>query len=118
MRRFILHLLVAFIAFVVGVTAANLFGWRFGHQRHGHRFKMAYAERSARPGPPAADRSCPFSRTLSELPAPAEMPDAPSAPDAPPAPADLTEVKQLRVVTQPDGTKQVIAPRAGELKKY
>ena len=115
MRRFMLHLLVAAIAFIIGVTAANLLGGRFGHRRQGHRFKMVYAERYVQPAPAAEDRSCPFSRTLSELPAPAEMPDAPAAP---PAPAGVTEVKQMHVVTQPDGTQKAAAPHAGELKKY
>jgi hypothetical protein len=116
MRRFMLHLLVATIAFIIGVTAANLLGARFGQSRHEHRFRRAYVEGKFESRGAIPDHGCPYSRSLSELPATSEMPDAP---DAPQPPGSAGEKKEVRIVeTQPDGTQKVIAPRAGELKKY
>lgn len=111
-----LHLLVATVAFIIGVTAANLLGGRIGHRGHCHRFKRAYVERQTQPLMMSEERGCPYSRALTELPVPSEAPDAPDAP--PPPPALAIEKKGLRVVTLPDGTRKVIAPQAGELKKY
>ncbi len=111
-----LHLLVATVAFIIGVTAANLLGVRALHRRHMHRFHKLYVEGQFKQGATADDRGCPYSRALTELPVPSEAPDAPDAP--PPPPALAGEKKELRVVTLPDGTQKVIAPQAGELKKY
>ena len=113
MRRFALLLLVALITFLAGVTAANLLGGRVGHRGHRHRFRRAYVERH---GDTARTSGCPYSRGLSELPAPAELPDAP---EAPPAPAGVKSSKDIRVaVTMPDGTVKVVKPQAEHLKEF
>ncbi|HYY95285.1 MAG TPA: hypothetical protein VE713_12270 [Pyrinomonadaceae bacterium] len=78
MRRFLIHLAIALVAFIVGVTAATVFGG-FSGLRVQHR--CAGGDRGvfvAPPPVPAEHRSCPAHRF--DIPAP---PLPPAPPDAP-----------------------------------
>ena len=113
MRRLVLHVLVALLAFAVGVSAAGLLGGLSGRARRVH-YKRVYFERH---DPPARTHDCPYSRGMSELPPlpplppPAlDQPDAP-APPPPPAPARKPgEVKRFRIRGE-DGKERVVVIR-------
>jgi hypothetical protein len=120
MRRFMMHLLVAVIAFIVGVTAANLLGLLFGRSEPARRFRGVRVERRVtREAPPARAYDCPYSHPLGELPAPVTAPDALSEPPPPPpAPAAARHKVSTRIVIRnADGTTQVIeTPPAAQVR--
>jgi hypothetical protein len=108
MRRLVLHVMVALLAFVVGVSAAGLLGGLTGHTRRGH-YKRVHFERH---GPPARAHDCPYSRGMSELPPlppPAfDLPDAPAPPEFPPTTVPrFGEMKRLRIRGE-DGKERVV----------
>lgn len=93
MRRLLIHLAVALVAFVVGVKLAWAFGAVFGAAVKLEEVRPVYA------APPAV-MSAPSCKT-----APRIVIEAP----APPPPAERKSSKQTRVVVRrPDGTVQVI----------
>lgn len=107
MRRLSLHLVIALLAFLVGVTAARILGVTSGLHVGGSRGEAFHAA----PPPPhyTAPRkySCPGSRRMSEQQPLAPLPPLPPAPPAPPAAPQST--KDVRVVIRtPDGKVQVI----------
>lgn len=104
MRRFMMHLLVAVIAFIVGVTAANLLGLFFGRDDAPRHFRGIRVERQVtREAPPPRTVDCPYSRPLGEVPAPVVvLPEA--LPEPPPRPAASARI----VIRRADGTTQVI----------
>ena len=115
MRRMVLHIIVAILAFVVGVTAATLLSGHSGHGKHNRRFHKRYVERIGHSERPARQYDCPYSRGMSELPAPPEVSDVP----APPPPPGVKSSKDGRVmVRRADGTWQAVEPGSVELKKY
>src|ERR1043166_6831052 len=114
MRRFLIHLAIALVAFIVGVTAATIFGGFNGRRAQQHRCAGGDQGAFVAPLPPAAaeHRSCPMHRF--DLPAPPEPP-APPAPPKPPKPektmrsraraADGT-VKDIEIKTEKDAGQQ------------
>ncbi|HYN85445.1 MAG TPA: hypothetical protein VER32_09340 [Pyrinomonadaceae bacterium] len=108
MRRTVLHLIVALLAFLVGVATAYAFGLFFGAQKP----RAAGAGFVISSDPPR--RSCRGSvRSLTPPPPPPAvmvMPSAPepaAAPEPPPAPARRSR-KQTRIVVRgADGTVKV-----------
>ena len=75
MRRFLIRLAIALVAFIVGVTAATLFAGLFGQRaqrRCVERDRGAYV---APPAPPAEHHSCPVRRF--DIPAPPAAPEPP-----------------------------------------
>jgi hypothetical protein len=102
MRRLLLHLSTALVAFVFGVATALIFGvFSFDGPRTEKRF-----ERSVSVEQQPAPRACPNApKFFQELPEPPLPPAPPMAPPPPPAPL----MKGTRVVIRrPDGTVQVI----------
>ena len=102
MRRLLLHLSTALVAFALGLGTALIFGvFSFDSPRPEKRFdSTVYVE------PPPAPRACPNAPKFShELPVAPLAPLPPMAPPPPPEPL----VKGTRVVIRrPDGTVQVI----------
>jgi len=103
MRRFLIHLAIALVAFIVGVTAATVFGG-FSVLRVQHR--CAGGDRGAFVAPPpvpAEHRSCPAHRF--DIPAPPAPPALPEPP-APPAATDAPKSERtMRIrVRAADGT--------------
>jgi hypothetical protein len=81
MRRFLIHLAIALFAFVVGVTAAAVFGG-FSGLRVQHRCTGGDRGAFVAPPPmPSEHRSCPAHRF--DIPAPPEPPAPPAVPAAP-----------------------------------
>ena len=99
MRRFLIRLAIALVAFIVGVTAAAVFGGLFGQRaQRGCPNREAYV---APPPAPAEHHSCPGHQfEIRALPAP----PAPPAVPEPPKPG-----KRIRIqVRAADGTVQVV----------
>lgn len=123
MRRLVLHLIVATLAFVVGVTAATLLGSVTGRGRDGRRFKRVHVERHERHNPPARAGDCPYSRGMSDMPLPPvppaiDLPHAPPEPPLPPVeakPSKLSKEKRIRI-RRADGTVEIIVQRAEEVR--
>lgn len=84
MRRFILHAIVAALAFLVGVTATAVLGGVLGltDDAQERRFQMRTIERTRHADPPTRLYDCPYSksekREFSALSAP---PNAPASPE-------------------------------------
>ena len=97
MRRYLIRLAIALVAFIIGVTAATVLGGIFG-PRTQHR--CVGGDRSAFVAPPpmpAEHHSCPAHRF--DTPAPPEPP----APPAVPAPPKFEKSMRMRVRAA-DGT--------------
>src|SRR5438045_6773654 len=78
MRRHLIRLAIALVAFIIGVTAATVLGGTFGQRaqrRCLERDRDAYV---APPPMPAEHHSCPAHRF--DIPAPPEPPAAPEPP--------------------------------------
>ena len=120
MRRIMMHLLVAVIAFIVGVTAANLLGLLFGSSKPAPRVRGVRVERQVtRETPPTRVYNCPYTVPLDELPAPVMAPEAlPAAPPPPPAPVVTRPMVSARIVIRnADGTTRVVeTPPAAPVK--
>lgn len=119
MRRFMMHLLVAVIAFVVGVTAANLLGLLFGRADAPHRFGTRIERRVTREAPSVRPSDCPYSRPLGEMPvapvAPEALPELPPPP--PPAVGERPRVSRRIIIRQADGTTRVVeAPPPAQVR--
>lgn len=110
MRRFLIHLAIALVAFIVGVTAATILGG-FNGPRAQQQHRCAGGDQGAfvAPLPPAAaeHRSCPMHRF--DLPAPPEPPAPPAAPETP------KSEKAIRMrVRAADGTVKEIEIKTGK----
>lgn len=115
MRRFMMHLLVATVAFIVGLAAANLLGQLFGRDKSPRRFGGVRVERRVtREAPPSRGYDCPYSRPSGELPVPVPAPNA--LPELPPPPTGATLKGQRIVILGADGTRQVIDPPAVQVR--
>jgi hypothetical protein len=81
MRRFLIRLAIALVAFIVGVTAAAVFGGIFG-QRAQRRCPNSDSEAYVAPPPmPAEYHSCPAHQfEIRALPVPPAPPAAPEPP--------------------------------------
>lgn len=106
MRRFLIHLAIALVAFVVGVTAAAVFGG-FSGLRVQHRCTGGDRGAFVAPLPmPTEHRSCPAHRF--DIPAPPEPPAPPAVSAVPAVPAVPAAPKSERVmrihVRAADGT--------------
>ena len=104
MRRFLIHLAIALIAFIVGVTAATVLGGLFGLRAQQHR--CAGGDRGAFVAPlpppaPAEHYSCPAHR----FDAPA--PPVPPAPPAAPEPPKVEKTTRVRVRAADGTVKEV-----------
>lgn len=102
MRRFLIRLTIALVAFIVGVTTASIFGGLFG-ARSQHRCveRDAYV---APPPMPAEHHSCPSMHHL-DMHAPPAMPAAPAMAEPPAAPEPPKFEKNMRIrVRTADGT--------------
>jgi hypothetical protein len=116
MRRFLIHLAIALFAFIVGVTAATVFGG-FSGLRVQHR--CAGGDRGvfvAPPPAPAEHRSCPAHRF--DIPAPPAPPALPALPE-PPAPPTATVApkseRTMRIhVRAADGTVKEVEIKTGK----
>ncbi|HVF56569.1 MAG TPA: hypothetical protein VM934_10490 [Pyrinomonadaceae bacterium] len=104
MRRLSLHIAIAIIAFVVGVTAAAIFGASFmPRARNSSRVYMGPRSEWRGHGCRHAPRA---PQVLGELPA---LPEPPAMPEPPPPPAALKPSKSVRVIVRrPDGSVRVI----------
>jgi hypothetical protein len=123
MRRLVLHLIVAFLAFVVGVTAAALLGGLFGHRtphRRGHHRVQVEVEKVRHVEPPARQSDCPYSRGMSELPVPPSDWENNIEEPLPPLPPTATSPsKAPRIsVRRADGTWEVIEPGNVRVEKH
>jgi hypothetical protein len=98
MRRLLVHLAVALVAFVVGVKLTWAFAALFGPALKSEDVRPVYV------APPVVKmRSCPTKSLTVEIPAPPAPPAAPAAPK---------ETRQRRVVIRrSDGTVEVIETR-------
>jgi hypothetical protein len=111
MRRFLIHLAIALVAFVVGVTAATILGGFNGPRAQQHRCAGGDSSAFVAPLPPAAaeHRSCPMHRF--DLPAP---PAPPAAPEAPKSEKTMRmrvrvtdgSVKEIEIKTDKDAEQQ------------
>src|ERR687888_1624212 len=108
MRRFLIRLAIALVAFIVGVTAATVASGLFG-PRAQHRCLGDGAGLGPGPGAyvapaplPAEHHSCPAHR-FDIIPAPPEPPAPPAAPEPP----KLEKRTRIRVRSA-DGTVKVI----------
>jgi len=72
MRRFLIRLAIALVAFIVGVTAATVFGGLFGQRAQRRCVEHDPVAYVAPPPSPAENRSCPLHRF--DTPAPPEPP--------------------------------------------
>jgi hypothetical protein len=115
MRRFLIHLAIALVAFVVGVTAATILGGFNGlRARQQHRCAGGDSSAFVAPLPPAAaeHRSCPMHRF--DIPAPPEPPAPPAAPEAPKSDKTMRmrvhvadgSVKEIEIKTDKDAEQQ------------
>src|ERR1043166_8691970 len=102
MRRFLIHLAIALVAFIVGVTAATIFGGFNGLRAQQHRCAGGDQGAFVAPLPPSAP------------PAPPEPPAPPAAPETPKSEktmrmrvrvADGT-VKDIEIKTDKDAGQQ------------
>ena len=100
MRRLTVHLVVALLAFFVGVSAA----WIFGAARSTRVRTGGDETFYAPPPPPPAPRKygCPSERFHHHPP----LVEPPPPPPAPPAPPQTS--KKVRVVVSADGKVQVV----------
>ena len=89
MRRLLIHLAVALVAFTVGVALAAAFGVSLTHRTKRGCGKSVYMA-APPPPPPSFKKSCPNTPRFEALPAP------PAPPAEPAAPKKLTE-KRVRV---------------------
>lgn len=111
MRRFLIHLAIALVAFVVGVTAATILGGFSGLRAQQHRCAGGDEAPFVAPLPPmpAEHRSCPMHRF--DIPAPPEPPAARETPKSDKAmhirvrAADGT-VEQIEIKTGKDAEQQ------------
>ena len=113
MRRFLIHLAIALVAFIVGVTAATILGGFNGPRVQQHRCAGGDQGAFVAPPPmPAEHRSCPMHRF--DIPAPPAPPAPPAAPEAPKSDkamhirvraADGT-VKEIEIKTDKDAEQQ------------
>lgn len=118
MRRLTLHLFVAVLAFLAGVTAVTLLGQTFNRGERGRHHRRVHVERHFRHSPPARAYDCPLSRGLSELPPPpppAELPDFTEPRLLPPEVFDPSKETRIRV-RRADGTVQVIERRVEQAR--
>lgn len=97
MRRLTMHLVVALLAFFVGVSAA----WIFGAART-TRLRTGGEETFHAPPPAPRKYGCPSERFRHHPP----LVEPPAPPPAPPAPSQTS--KKVRVVVNADGKVQVI----------
>src|ERR1043165_9443844 len=113
MRRFLIHLAIALVAFIVGVTAATVFGG-FNGLRVQHR--CAGGDRGvfvAPPPVPAEHRSCPAHRF--DIPAPPEPPAPPAATAVPATPDAPKSERTMRIrVRTADGTVKEVEIKTGK----
>ena len=98
MRRLLIHLAVALVAFVVGVKLAWAFGLVFGASAKPEDVRPVYAAPYAISAPSCKAKAAP--RVFIDAPAP----PAPPAPPAAPQPPKQTSVR----IRRPDGTVHVI----------
>jgi hypothetical protein len=113
MRRLLLHLAIAIIAFAVGVGAAMLFGIASParDRKSFHKLEIQSSPNVER------RRGCKMSRELGELP-PLPEPPAPPEPVAPPAGTKVMRQKRI-VVQTADGNVQVVeAPAAPPAEQF
>lgn len=101
MRRFLIRLAIALVAFIVGVTAATVAGGLFGLRAQRRCVEGDRGAYVAPPAPPAEHHSCPVRRF--DIPAPPEPPAPPAAPE-PPKVEKRTRIR----VRSADGTVKVI----------
>ncbi|HEX5708469.1 MAG TPA: hypothetical protein VFX96_14295 [Pyrinomonadaceae bacterium] len=110
MRRTVFHLVVALLAFLVGITTAYAFGLFFGAEKP----RATTTSFGLRSGPPPARRACPsMVRDLAPPPPPVVMvmPSAPVPPDAPappPAPTRRAKKQTRIIIRSADGSVKVI----------
>jgi hypothetical protein len=109
MRRFLIHLAIALVAFIVGVTAATTLGGFNGPRAPQHRCAGGDSGPFVAPLPPvpAEHRSCPMHRF--DIPAPPEPPALPAAPEAPKS--EKSVHMRVRVT---DGTVKDIEIKTGK----
>jgi len=113
MRRFLIHMVIALVAFTVGVTAASIFGGVFGTRTKRHSERSVYVA----PPMPAEHRSCP-SKRFEVVPVPPVAPVAPVTPAPPVAPTAPKASKETRIrIRRPDGTVRVIELQTEESAK-
>lgn len=101
MRRLLIHLAVALVAFVVGVKLAWAFGLLFGAAPKPEEVRPAYAAPIVISAPSCKTKAAP--RVYME---------APPAPPAAPQPPKQTRV----VIRRPDGTVQVVETQAAPVR--
>jgi hypothetical protein len=102
MRRFLIRLAIALVAFIVGVTAATIFGGLFGlrAQRRCVGGGLGPGTYVVAPAPlPAEHRSCPVRRF--------DIPEPP-APPAAPEPPKLEKRTRIRVRSADGTVKEVV----------
>ncbi|PYS84372.1 MAG: hypothetical protein DMF67_05235 [Acidobacteria bacterium] len=75
MRRFLIRLTIALVAFIVGVTAASIFGGLFGPRAQHRCVGVGLDTYVATPPMPAEHHSCPMHRF--DIPAPPAAPEPP-----------------------------------------
>ncbi|HYH84348.1 MAG TPA: hypothetical protein VEX60_02635 [Pyrinomonadaceae bacterium] len=98
MRRILVHIAVALVAFTIGVTTASILGGLFGARANRHYERSVHVA----PPMPAEYPSCP-SKRFKAVPVPPVAPVAPIPPVAPKA------SKETRIrIRRPDGTVRVI----------
>src|ERR1043165_6795787 len=83
MRRFLIHLAIALVAFIVGVSAATIFGGFNGLRAQQHRCAGGDQGAFVAPLPPAAAEHRSFPMHRFDLPTPPEPPAPPAAPETP-----------------------------------
>lgn len=100
MRRFLIRLIIALAAFVVGVTAATVFGNIYGRRAQQHRCVGSDTGAFVAPlPPPAPAEHHSYPAHHFDIPAPPEPP----APPAAPAPPKFEKTMRIRVRAA-DGT--------------
>ena len=102
MRRFLIRLAIALVAFIIGVTAATLFAGLFGQRAQRRCVDGDRAAYVAPPPVPAEHRSCPMQRI--EIHAPPEPPAPPAAPEPP----KLEKRMRIRVRSADGTVKEVV----------
>lgn len=106
MRRLVLHLIVALLAFVVGITTAYAYGLLFGAVQPRARVSVtSWSE----PPPPPRRSGCRGSVGELTPPQPPVVMVMPSAPEPPAPPAAPRSKKKTRIVIRgADGSVKVI----------
>jgi hypothetical protein len=104
MRRFLIRLTIALVAFVVGVTAASIFGSLFGPRTQHRCVGVGLDAYVATPPMPAEHHSCPMHRF--DIP-------APPAPPAAPEPPKFEKSMRVRVRAA-DGTVKEVEIKTGK----